>query len=65
MEGAYERRRGAFSVSTDRSRLDLDVVHGFLTGSYWAAGIAREVVARSIAGSLCFGLYEEAAAAAP
>jgi GNAT superfamily N-acetyltransferase len=62
---AFERRRGAFTVSTDRSRLDLDAVHGFLAGSYWAAGIPREVVARSVAGSLCFGLYEEAAGGAP
>jgi GNAT superfamily N-acetyltransferase len=55
---AYERRQGAFLVSTDTERLDLDVVHGFLTRSYWAAGIPREVVARSIPHSLCFGLYE-------
>lgn len=41
------------------------MVHGFLTRSYWAAGIPREVVARSLAGSLCFGLYEEASAGAP
>lgn len=55
---AYERRRGAFLVSTDPERLDIDVVHGFLTRSYWAAGVPREVVARSIPHSLCFGLYE-------
>jgi GNAT superfamily N-acetyltransferase len=45
-------------VSTDADRLDLDVVHGYLSRSYWAEGIPRAVVARSIAGSLCFGLYE-------
>jgi hypothetical protein len=32
-----EWRRGEFIVSTDRARLDLDVIHGFLTNSYWAA----------------------------
>jgi hypothetical protein len=34
------------------------VVHGFLTNCYWAKGIPREVVARSIEHSLCFGIYE-------
>lgn len=32
-------------------------MHAFLTGSYWAEGIPRGVVARSIASSLCFGVY--------
>ncbi len=39
------------------SRIDVDVVHGFLSTSYWAEGIPREVVARSIAGSLNLGVY--------
>jgi GNAT superfamily N-acetyltransferase len=33
------------------------VAHGFLTTSYWAKGIPREVVRRSIEHALCFGLY--------
>ena len=33
------------------------VVHGFLSTSYWSPGVAREVVERSIRGSLCFGVY--------
>jgi GNAT superfamily N-acetyltransferase len=49
--------RGEFTISTDPARIDLDVVHGFLAGSYWAAGIPREVVRRSIAHALCFGVY--------
>src|ERR1700683_3137902 len=57
-----EDRRGHFLVSTDRARLDLDVVHGFLTNCYWARGIPREVVARSIEHSLCFGIYEDGGA---
>jgi hypothetical protein len=28
---AVEYRRGEFLISTDRERLNLDVVHGFLT----------------------------------
>jgi GNAT superfamily N-acetyltransferase len=53
-----EARRGEFLISTDRARLDLDVIHGFLTNCYWAKGIPREVVARSIEHSLCFGVYD-------
>lgn len=53
-----EYRRGEFVISTDRERLILDVIHGFLTNSYWAKNIPREVVARSIEHSLCFGIYE-------
>jgi hypothetical protein len=47
-------------VSTDETRLDLDTVHGFLAGSYWAAGIPREVVERSIRHSICFGAFDRA-----
>jgi len=50
-------RRSDYEISTDRARLDIDVIHGFLTTSYWSRGVSREVVARSIAGSLCFGLF--------
>jgi GNAT superfamily N-acetyltransferase len=47
-----------YAISTDPGRLDVDFVHGYLSGqSYWARGVPREVVARSIANSLCFGLY--------
>ncbi len=46
-------------MSTDRARLNLEVVHGFLTNCYWAKGIPRDVVARSIEHSLCFGIYDE------
>jgi len=53
-----EYRRGEFVISTDRERLSLDVVHGFLTNCYWAKGIPREVVSRSIEHALCFGIYD-------
>jgi GNAT superfamily N-acetyltransferase len=53
----HEWTRGEYTISTDRSRLDLDVIHGFLTRSYWAAGRSRERVARAIDASLPFGLY--------
>jgi GNAT superfamily N-acetyltransferase len=50
-------QQGEFTVSTDPARLDLDVIHGYLSTSYWASGITRETLARAIAGSLPLGLY--------
>ena len=58
MEQTWER--GEYAVSTERSRLDMDVIHGFLSCSYWAAGIPRAVVERSLEHSLPFGVYDGA-----
>jgi GNAT superfamily N-acetyltransferase len=49
--------KGGFEISTDPERIDLAVVHGFLTASYWAQGIPVETVQRSIENSICFGVY--------
>jgi GNAT superfamily N-acetyltransferase len=48
-----------YELDDDRSRIDVDVVHRFLSQeSYWARGRSREVVAASITGSLrVLGLY--------
>lgn len=55
----YERHQDGFTVSDDPARLDVDAIHDFLSQhSYWAREIPREVVARALANSLCFGLYE-------
>ena len=50
--------RGNFRVSTDKSRLDLEAIHGFLKDAYWAKNISFEVVRQSIQKSLCFGVYK-------
>ena len=55
---AVEHRRENLLVSDDPSKIDLDAVHAFLTLSYWAQGIPREVVRRAVENSLCFGVYE-------
>jgi GNAT superfamily N-acetyltransferase len=47
------------TITTDSSRLDLDVIHGFLAASYWAAGIPREIVERAVRHSLCFGAFDD------
>ena len=52
--------RDGYEIDDDPARLDLGVVHGFVTGSYWANGVPADVVARSVANSLNLGLYCEA-----
>jgi len=49
--------RGEYTISTERNRLDVDVIHGFLSQSYWAQGIPRAAVERSLEHSLSFGVY--------
>ena len=47
---------GELRVSTDVADLDVDLIHRVLsTQTYWAKGIPRVLVERSIANSLCFG----------
>ena len=51
-----------YEISTDQSRLDADLVFHFLSEeSYWAPGIPRAVVERSITNSICFGVYHDEA----
>ena len=53
-------QRGECEISNDRDRLDLAMIHQYLTTeSYWAKGRSFEVVRRSIDGSLPFGLYRD------
>jgi GNAT superfamily N-acetyltransferase len=51
--------RDGYEVDDDPARLDLDVIYDFLVDSYWAKGRPREVVERSVQGSLNVGLYRE------
>ena len=49
---------GEYTISTDRSKLDVGLIHQFLSEeSYWAKGRSREQVERSIENSVCFGAY--------
>jgi GNAT superfamily N-acetyltransferase len=56
----HERSEDGLLFSTDRGRMDIDLIHGFLSReSYWVPGIRRELVERAIANSICFGAYED------
>ena len=56
-----EYQRDEYMISTDRARLDLELIHDFLSRfTYWAQGRPTAIVQRSIEHSLCFGVYEGA-----
>jgi GNAT superfamily N-acetyltransferase len=51
--------RNEYSISTDKTRLDLDSIHEFLsTKAYWCLNIPKQRVKTAIENSLCFGVYE-------
>jgi GNAT superfamily N-acetyltransferase len=53
--------KNGYMVSTDKSKLDLNVIYRYLSvDSYWARNIPLAVVQTSIEHSLCFGMYHEA-----
>lgn len=46
-----------YRISFDKAELDLDLIHAFLSGSYWAKGIPRHIVETSIRHSFCTGVF--------
>lgn len=53
----HETVHAGYHLTDDPARIDVDAVHAFLSRCYWATGIPRETVARSLAHSLCLGIY--------
>lgn len=55
----YEFRKDEdYFISTDKSKLQFDVIHGYLSTSYWSPNIPMEIIKRAAEGSLCFGIYK-------
>ena len=51
-------KKNGFTITTEKEKLDIDLIHSFLNRTYWGEGISKETIRRSIEGSLCFGVYE-------
>ena len=52
-------QREQYKISTDKTKLDVGMIHHFLyTTAYWAVGRPMSIVRKSIDNSLCFGLYD-------
>lgn len=54
-----EEQREALSLSTDRARVDVDVVLAMLRAAHWGAAVTRPILERSIENSVCVGVYED------
>jgi len=46
-------------ISDDKSKLDVELIHKFLTTSYWAKGRTIDEVKNSFEHSICFGVYKD------
>lgn len=55
MENDFSAR--GFSISSDKTKFDFEVIHEFLSGAYWARGIPKELIRKSVENSLSFGLF--------
>ena len=55
----YEYQKNNFAISTNPDLLDIDMIHAFVSKSYWARGIPKALVIQSIKYSFCFGLYDQ------
>lgn len=54
----YEVQQNEFCISTDKDKLDINIIHDYLCNeSYWAKNIPVETVQKSIEFSYCFGMY--------
>ena len=53
-----EEIKNRFLISTDKSKLDISMIHNFLKKSYWAENFSKATIETSINNSLCFGIYE-------
>jgi GNAT superfamily N-acetyltransferase len=52
-----EWKNGDYIISTEKSKIDVDEVHQFLSHSYWAENVPKNIVQKSIDNSFCFGVY--------
>ena len=53
----YSIEKNNYLISTDKNKIDVDYVHGFLSQSYWSPGVPLKVVKKAMKGSLCFVVY--------
>ncbi|MFT5885463.1 MAG: hypothetical protein ACI9IP_001923 [Arcticibacterium sp.] len=54
----FEFRDGDLLLSSDKELLDIELIHAYLSQSYWSPEITKEIVIKAIQHSLAFGLYK-------
>lgn len=58
MEKIINYTKGGFTVTTDKEKIDIDILHNFLNQSYWANGRTKQTIVTSIENSLCFSMFK-------
>lgn len=58
MEKIINYTKGGFTVTTDKEKIDIDILHNFLNQSYWANGRTIQTIVTSIENSLCFSMFK-------
>jgi len=53
----FQVSQDEYLISTDKKLLNFDLIHGFLSRSYWSPGIPLEIVKHAAANSITFGVY--------
>lgn len=48
-----------YKISANRSDMDFSTIHQFLSSSYWAKGIPKELMQTALENSLCFGVFAD------
>ncbi|PKM58578.1 MAG: GNAT family N-acetyltransferase [Firmicutes bacterium HGW-Firmicutes-3] len=48
-----------YEISDDKKKLQLNIIHGLLKGTYWAKDRSVQVIEKSVANSICYGVYLE------
>jgi len=48
----------AYRLSFEQADQQIDLIHAFLSGSYWAKGIPRHIVEAAVANSFCVGMFD-------
>lgn len=48
-----------YRISTELVEMDIDVIHGVISESYWAKGIPKSVLKKALMHSLCFGVLSQ------
>jgi GNAT superfamily N-acetyltransferase len=48
----------AYRLSFETADQQIDLIHAFLSGAYWAKGISRHIVEASVANSFCAGMFD-------
>lgn len=57
LKNVLEFKKDGYTISTDKARLDVAMIHDFLRTAYWAENIPVAIVRKSIENSMCFGVY--------